>query len=176
MTQEGDLLETAEDMKAKIDSYRAAHFKASDHLREGHYVIGLLLIVVSALVSGSVLQSTEGNPSQTLTLVTGSLSILIVILTSIQTTFKLGERGEQHRSAADGFGTVSRKLTVFIHRSHANIEQAWDELVAISQEISNLESGSPGFFSRTYRQARKDAREELERELEEKRTGAMTSE
>jgi hypothetical protein len=59
-----------------------------------HYVLGLLLIFISALVSGSVLQATGDDPSQALMPTTGALSVAVVILTSVQTTFKLGERSE----------------------------------------------------------------------------------
>lgn len=155
-----DLLATAADLRAKIRAYRAAHFAASDHLRTMHYVLGFSLIITSAVVSSSVLQATHGNPSQTLTLVAGILSTIVVVLTAIQTTFKLGERGEAHRSAADGFGRVERQLEVFIHREHPDLAKAWDELNALSEEVGNVEAGAPGYLSRTYRNARKHLAED----------------
>lgn len=161
MTKDDDLVKAAKSLDSKIDAYRMAHFKASDHLRVWYYAIGFLLIVLSAVVSGSVLQSTDGNPSQALSLATGSLSIAVVVLTSIQTTFKLGERGEQHRSAAAGFGVISRRLSLFINRPHPDIDKAWDELNAIAEDIGKVESGAPGFLSRTYDQASEEAKEEL---------------
>jgi hypothetical protein len=113
----------------------------------GHYILGFLLIVFSAVVSGSVLQETDGGPSGTLTLTAGALAIAVVVLTSVQTTFKLGERGEQHRSAAVGFGQLERKLDVFIHRPHPNLAEAWDELLKIADEITNVETGVPATSS-----------------------------
>jgi hypothetical protein len=156
-----ELIKAAESFRDKIATYRAAHFQASDHLRIWHYILGLLLIVTSAVVSGSVLQSTEGNPSKGLTLAAGSLSILVVVLTSVQTTFKLGERGELHRSAAAGFGRIERKLQIFIDRPHSDVSKAWDELVAIADEIGNVEAGAPGFLGHTYRNARQEVMTEL---------------
>lgn len=153
--------QTAERLKRKVGFYRAAHFRASDHLRIWHYVLGFLLIVLSAGVAGSVLQATEGDPSQALTLTAGALSVAVVALTSIQTTFKLGERGELHRSAAAGFGRIGRRLDVFIHRPHPDIAAAWEELLAIADEIGNVEAGAPGFLRQTY----DGARDELLREM-----------
>jgi hypothetical protein len=148
-----ELISTAEELRTKVRAYRAAHFAASDHLRVFHYVLGFGLIAMSALVSGSVLQSADGNPSRSLTLTTGILSTLVVILTAIQTTFKLGERGEAHRSAADGFGRIDRKLELFVHREHRDTAKGWDELGAISDEVGNVETGAPAYMRRTYRKA-----------------------
>ena len=77
----------------------------------------------------------------------------MVILTAIQTTFKLGERGEAHRSAADGFGRIDRRLEIFVHRNHPDLPKAWDELGAISEEVGNVETGAPSYLRRTYRKA-----------------------
>ncbi len=131
----GELISAAEHLRTKVRAYRVAHLAAGDHLRAFHYLLGFALIAMSALVSGSVLQSTEGNPSKSLTLTTGILSTLVVILTAIQTTFKLGERGEAHRSAADGFGRIDRRLEIFVHRNHPDLPKAWDELGAISVRL-----------------------------------------
>jgi Protein of unknown function (DUF4231) len=152
----GKVTHEAERLREKVASYRAAHFKAGDHLRIWHYILGLLLIVTSAVVSGSVLQATNGNPSKNLTLAAGILSIAVTILTSVQTTFKVGERGELHRSAADGFGRIERKLEVFIERPHPDADKAWDDLGGIANEISNVEAGAPGYLRWTYNRAQRE--------------------
>jgi hypothetical protein len=149
------LIDAAEELAHKVQSYRAAHFAASDHLRLLHYVLGFLLILVSAVVSSSILQASNANPSKTLTLSAGALSIVIVVLTSIQTTFKLGERGQAHQGAADGFGRIDRRLRIFIDREHPDLTKAWDELTAIANEVGNVETGAPGFYRRTYDAARR---------------------
>jgi SMODS and SLOG-associating 2TM effector domain family 4 len=140
-------------LKSQVETYRSAHFRASDHLRVWHYIIGFLLIFVSAVVSGSVLQATGEDPSHGLTLAAGILSIAVVVLTSVQTTFKLGERSELHRSAAAGFGRIGRILDAFIHRPHPNVDESWRELLAIADDISKVEAGAPGFLGFTYRRA-----------------------
>jgi hypothetical protein len=167
-----ELIEAAEGFKDKVGAFRTAHFSAGDHLRVTHYALGFLLIVVSAVVSGSVLQATQGDPSGTLTLTAGALSIAVVVLTAVQTTFKLGERGEQHRSAAVGFGQLERRLDVFIHRAHPNVSEAWDELLKIADEITNVEFGAPGYLKRTYGRARREMAEELESEIAHARRAA----
>jgi hypothetical protein len=165
MADQEKLLEAATDFKAKVDRYRGAHFRASDHLRIIHYILGTLLIIVSAIVSGSILQSTATNPSHALTLTTGILSIVVVVLTAVQTTFKLGERGELHRSAASGFGATSTKLEIFIDRDHHDLAKAWDELQAIADEISQVEKGAPGYLRHTYEQAAEEVNRGLQRPL-----------
>ena len=154
-------IDTAQDQKFKVGVYRTAHFLASDHLRIAHYILGVLLIAVSAVVSGSVLQATDGNPTSTQTLIAGSLATLVVILTAIQTTFKLGERGEQHKSAGAAFGEIERKLDIFIHQPHPDEEKAWEELRQLEDKITDVEAGAPGFLGHTYRAAEKKEEDEL---------------
>ena len=149
------LIKTASKLCDKANAQRGAHYAASDHLRVGHYIIGVLLIVLSAIVSGSVLQASDGDPSQTLTIASGAMAVAVVILTSVQTTFKLGERAEQHRSAASGMGKVARKLQIFMNREHKDLEKAWKELIAIEEEFDAAEAGAPGFLTRTYDKAKK---------------------
>jgi hypothetical protein len=144
------LLGVARALWVSAMAQRGAHYKASDHLRMWHYAIGFGLILFSAVVSGSVLQASDTNPSQALTLAAGALSIAVVVLTSVQTTFKLGERGEQHRTTAAAFGKIARKLDVFISRKHPDLEQSWDELRAINDEYDGVEAGAPGFLGGTY--------------------------
>ena len=154
------MIGVAEELLEKVEAQRGAHYMASDHLRIWHYALGLLLIAASAVVSGSVLQASETNPSHDLTLTAGALSVFVVVLTAVQTTFKLGERGEQHRSAAAGFGKVARELTFFIKEPHPDLTQAWAELRALDEEIDGVEAGAPGFLSRTYDKAKKKAAKE----------------
>jgi hypothetical protein len=155
-----ELTRVAEDLKFKANVYRTVHYGASNHLRIIHYALGLLLIIVSAVVSGSVLQAGDGSPSTTLKVVAGSLSVSVVVLTAIQTTFKLGERSEQHRSAGAAFGRIARALEVFIHRPHADVQAAWDELLKIGDEIANVEAGAPGFLQHTYERAKREVEAE----------------
>jgi conflict system pore-forming effector with SLATT domain len=161
MNREPDkLLNVARALWENAMSQRGAHYKASDHLRVWHYVLGFMLILFSAIVSGSVLQATDGNPSQALTLSAGALSVAVVVLTSVQTTFKLGERSEQHKSAAVGFGKIARKLDLLISRDHEDLDKAWAELTAINDEYDSVEAGAPGFLGRTYDKARAQVQDE----------------
>jgi len=163
MSRETDkLLSVARTLWENAMSQRGAHYKASDHLRVWHYVLGFMLILISAVVSGSVLQATEGNPSQALTLSAGALSVAVVVLTSVQTTFKLGERSEQHKSAAVGFGKIARKLELLISRDHESLDEVWAELTAINDEYDGVEAGAPGFLGRTYDKARAQVRDEAQ--------------
>jgi hypothetical protein len=145
----------AKHLRQQVAAYRGAHFSAADHLRLFNYAVGTILIAVSAVVSGSVLQATNGNPSQRLTLVAGILAIIVTVLTSIQTTFKPGERAEHHRAAADGFGRLERRLEIFVGRAHPDLNAAWDELDKLSNDISDVEAGAPGYMGLTYRRSAK---------------------
>lgn len=142
----------------QVHAFRAAHFRASDHLRVLNYCLGGLLILVSAVVSGSVLHASHGNPSSSLKLAAGILAIVVTVLTAVQTTFKLGERGEQHRSAADGFGRVERELEIFMGRYAGSTDGAtWDELGKLAEDISQVEAGAPGYMGWTYRRGKERA-------------------
>jgi hypothetical protein len=77
------LIKVARERKRRVEARRGAHYRASHHLRVGHYPIGSFLIVISAVVSGSVLQASGGNPSKSLTLTAGALAVAVVVLESM---------------------------------------------------------------------------------------------
>jgi SMODS and SLOG-associating 2TM effector domain family 4 len=145
----------------KVAGYRNAHFKAGDHLRLWHYIIGVALIVVSAVVSGSILQASGDNPSRTLTLTAGILAIIVTILTSIQTTFKLNERAELHRSAGNAFGKLKNDLEIFRRRPIKDIDKGWEKLYTIVDDITKVEAGAPGYLKSTFDRANKELQREL---------------
>ena len=155
------LLEAADSLWERVSGYRNAHFRASDNLRVWHYILGFTLIVVSAVVSGSVLQATGENPSYTLTLTSGILAIIVTVLTSVQTAFKPNERAELHRTAANGFGRLKNELEIFARRPHPDIAKSWDDLYKLVDDVTKVEAGAPGYLKRTYRRANKELKQEL---------------
>ena len=162
------MIEAAKAFRTRVEAFRRAQFKAGDKLRTWHYIIGGILIVASAVVSWLVLQGAETDPSRSLTLAAGIFSTIVVALTAVQTTFRLGERAELHRSAANGFGKILDDLDLFIRRPYSDVDKAWDDLATIVATISGVEAGAPGYMTRTYRRAEK----ELEEELKDRRARA----
>ena len=160
-----DLVAEARTQRRTVAVYRRTHYTSSDHLRLIHYAVGFALILASAIVSGSVLQATGDNPSKTLTLTAGILSIIVVVLTAIQTTFKLGERGEQHRTVAAGLGECGRELDCLIASDPTDPDKAEKALSAILAKISDVEKGAPGYMGWTYRRAKEAVRREEEQAI-----------
>jgi hypothetical protein len=145
----------------RVAARERAHYKASDHLRVLHYTVGFTLIVVSAIVSSTVIKGVDGNPSSTATLIAGILALVVTILTAVQTTFKVGERAEQHRTAAAAFGKIKSRLDVFAHEPHSDIPAAWKNLLQIADDMANIDAGAPGYLGRTYEQASSEAKKGL---------------
>jgi hypothetical protein len=159
-----DRVDEAKGLRSDANCYRRTHYSASDHLRILHYALGTTLILVTAIVSGSILQATPDDPSKKLTLITGVLAIAAVVLTALQTTFKPAERGEQHRTTAAGLGDCRRELDGFIVIPPADLAKADEKLSTIRARISDLEQAGPGYMGWTYRRARKEVMREQERQ------------
>ncbi|MFN8121314.1 MAG: SLATT domain-containing protein [Thermoleophilia bacterium] len=151
------LMEAAGWLEDRVALREGAHYRASDHLRLAHYVVGFLLIGLSAVVSSTILQGAQGNPSRTVKMAAGIMAVAVTILTAVQTTFKLGERGEQHRAAAAAYSRTRAELRLFRERTHRDLEASWAELTSIAGKMGDIDAGSPGFLRSTLERARDEA-------------------
>ena len=111
-----------------------AHHEAGRHYERRHKQIGIPVVIVSAVV-GSAVFGTLGNSDQTaIQIVAGSLSLLVVILSSLQTFLAYSELSSRHIASATRYSALFRELQS--RRSIESLEldyvedfrKRWDEV------------------------------------------------
>lgn len=90
-----------------------AHYEMAQILNRRSHLLGVPVIIITAVVGTSVFASVAAQVISTeAKLIIGSLSVFAAVLSSLQTFFKFSERAEKHKSFAARFGSVRRELEV----------------------------------------------------------------
>jgi hypothetical protein len=109
-----------------------AHYEAAKFYYRMHLVLSLPAVLVAALLSTSVFAQLQDSSVVWVRVAMAILSVLTVVLSSLQAALRFAERSERHKTAAVQLGEVRRELEqqlVFEHRDEAVIERLrkkWD--------------------------------------------------
>lgn len=125
--------------KMLIDQWRRgirishhAHYEAAKFYYRMHLVLSLPAVLVSALLSTTVFAELQDSTVAWMKTAMAVLSVLTVVLSSLQAALRFAERSERHKTAAVQLGEVRRELEqqlVFEHRDEETIEKLrkkWD--------------------------------------------------
>ena len=109
-----------------------AHYEAAKFYYRMHLVLSLPAVLIAALLSTTVFAQLQDSTVTWVRTAMAVLSVLTVILSSLQAALRFAERSERHKTAAVQLGEVRRELEqqlVFEHRDEAVIEKLrkkWD--------------------------------------------------
>ena len=81
------------------------HFAAASKFRKLHMQIGVPLTITSIVVGSSIFASPQTIPT-TFQLIAGLLTMLVALLTALQTFLRFDARAEKHFAAACAFGAL----------------------------------------------------------------------
>lgn len=123
----------------------------------GHYEMGVIndargkyfgipVIIVTSVVSASVFTAIQKDGGELVKLVAMGLSLLAVVLSSLQTFFNFSERAEKHRAAGAEYAGLRRRLEFF----NASAVKDLDELKKIGDDLSALGARAPTIPAAVY--------------------------
>lgn len=101
--------------KIRADSLygKKKHFNASDRKSKYHKIIGISLILLSA-VSGSVLLYVIVKSNNSISWIPLTISLITFLLSSFQTFFNFSKQVEGHRSIGNRYLAVMKKAEMLI--------------------------------------------------------------
>ena len=136
---------------------RAAHYRAAKLANQKHMLLGVPAIVTSTAVGTAIFASLNDNPSNTIKVLAGTVSLLGATLSALQTFFKFSELAERHRVAGAEYGDVKRRLDLFLVKygsKDLSFEaEAIEKLAEIVDLLSKLAKESPDVPDAAYRLA-----------------------
>ena len=109
-----------------------AHYEAAKHYHRLHMALSIPTVLISALLSTAVFSTLQNSSDAQVKMLMAVLSVLTVVLTSLQAALRLAERSERHKTAAVQLGEVRRELEqqlVFEHRDEptiAKLRERWN--------------------------------------------------
>jgi hypothetical protein len=163
--------ESFDDIIKVVDGYRGnatllsrAHNIAAEQSEKKNTYLGVPAAIIAAVVGSSIFASLSSDQKNIyLIIITGSLSILAAVLSSLQTFLRYPEIAQSHKSAKDGYESVRRRIDIFKigiatlpppSRAKTQIE-----LQTIAEQMDELGKTSPIVSIKILRNASNDALE-----------------
>jgi hypothetical protein len=136
-----------------------AHYRRATRLRRGHVMLGVPVVVVTALVGTTLFATISSNLEQfsrSWRLVVGGVSVSAAVLSAIQTFFNFGQRADWHVLAADWYMALRRRieeLRALPPEARGDAKQVLDEL---RKQINQVSSEYPELRDREWARTTKE--------------------
>ena len=155
-----DILKQAKQYRVDATYTGRAHYKAADIASERNNLLGIPVIIATAVVGTSIFATLSGSPDIAWKITAGIVSLLAATLSALQTFFKFSETAERHRAAGAAYGALRRDVELFLLKySEAEVDarsSALQELERLSSKLSELASGSPRIPDGAFQRAIKE--------------------
>jgi len=115
----------------RVRESQFSHYGAARYYGKFHYYIGIPAVILSGIVGTSVFASLGKQADPTYTIIIGLVSVLITVLSSLQTFLRFSERAEKHRIAGARYGAIRREIEqaqASYSESDTNVKQFLDRI------------------------------------------------
>jgi hypothetical protein len=130
-----------------------AHYEVAAKYASYHKKLGIPTIAVAALVSCSVFAVLKQNAGDLMKVAATSLSLLSVLLTSLQTFLKFSETSAAHNATAAEYSSIRRELEV-IHATHEPKDPS--VVSEMGKRISEIASKAPNISKKVFDEIQND--------------------
>lgn len=115
------------------------HYVAALDFNRRHWFIGGLTVVLAAAVGTSVFATLAKRAD--LLVLTGALSVVVTLVSALQTFLSYGERADKHRVAGARYGVVGRELELLLARPQFDsnsLARVKEKLDVLAQECPHI--------------------------------------
>lgn len=149
-----DILERAQGYKEHALYLGYGHYKAGKLTAYKHAMLGVPVIICTSIVGTSIFATLSENPAIIWKVAAGLISLVATVLAALQTFFKLSELSAKHKLAGAEYGTLRRKIDMFLlhfsDEGENSRKNALDELREIAENLGRLAKESPDLADELY--------------------------
>jgi hypothetical protein len=155
-----DVLKKAQEYWMSAGRNGLAHYRAAEIAAKRNRQIGIPNVALSSIVATSVFATLSENVDVRIKFATGAIALITAILAALQAFLSFGDRAERHKAAGAKYGSIRRKIDMFIlefsEKQHEKeIESAISKLIDIADELNSLANESPTLTEKVYNIAKK---------------------
>jgi len=141
-----DILEKAKQFQNFCIKKCNAHYLAAETSARRNQWFGIPTAILTAIVATSIFGTLSQKETIVwLSILTGGLSVLAAVLSSLQTFLRFSEIAQEHRVAAVGFESMRRKIDLFLLKYRGSDDRlaALDRLEKLSSDIDAISQSCP---------------------------------
>lgn len=117
-----------------------AQYECSKQLMRMHYMLGIPLIILATFAGSAVFATISHSTGVTFRWIVGAVSVIVAVLSGLQTFLKLSDRATAHRVAGADYARMRRLME---ERLTAKEAINADSLTVIREKIDQLAERSP---------------------------------
>ncbi len=122
--------ELINDWNFRVYRMHLDHFKTAEHFRRLHQLLGVPVVALSVFVGTTIFVNIqEQSHSITAQIIAGMLSVLAVVLASLQTFYKYSERATEHHVAGANYAGLRielQKLSAFLPLENQKLDEIFE--------------------------------------------------
>lgn len=156
-----------EDILAKAleftDKYRIvgrAHYLSADHYARLNKILGIPVIIITALVGTTIFGTLEQNPNSWLKIIAGLVSLSGTVFAALQTSLGYAQTAEKHKTAGETYRSVHRRFELFELKFKLSgpekRETAMSQLEDLVEGLEDVAKNFPTVSDRFYNTAKQE--------------------
>jgi hypothetical protein len=128
-----------------------SHFYAATHYKRLNYLLGIPVVILSAIVGTSSFTALETETTQTLKILVGLTSVFAAVLASLQTFLRYAEQKEKHRVAGARYGALRRRIEQLLVTSSISEQELQTELNDLRKTQDSVSADAPEIPEHIYK-------------------------
>jgi hypothetical protein len=132
--------EVAEKWYDRVAIMQHEHYLAALRFSHLHYWVGIPLILLTAIVGGSIFARPQQKRNASSWIAIGMLSVSATVLAALQTFLSYNERVEKYRMAGARYGALGWQLALMLAQDSdcSGLDDIGKQLDALAQESPNI--------------------------------------
>lgn len=145
--------------KIRIDCVygKKKHYNARDRYASYHKRLGVTIVGLTAFIGTSVFMSISESGVYTARIITGIITVTVVVLAAFQTFLNYEKRALTHKVTADRYLYLmkrSQRMLAYHKDGNKTIDSLIEEIETISLEIAEIQKDEPEVTQKDYQKAR----------------------
>ena len=136
----------------RLNKSQIGHFIASENYSKWNFFLGIASVIVSAITSALLLFDYQSDNNSNLKNIIITTSIIASVLTSLLAFLRLENRSSLHRSKANQYGSLKRKVEIFTAKADGD----FTSFINLLQSEWNLIANDSPVTPRKYRSQAKE--------------------
>lgn len=140
----GELEAILEDWRKRTWASQVAHYRVASRLRRNHTLLGVPVVILSAVVGTSLFATlNDAELALPLRVTIGSISVVAAVLAAMQNFFGFAQLADKHVLAADWNAAIRRKIEQLQGLPREIREDPAKVLDALRKEMNTVSSQFP---------------------------------
>jgi hypothetical protein len=128
---------------AKVSENQKVNHRAAVRFMRYHYILGIPAVILSSIIGTSIFATIEKQTNTTFKVLLGVLSILVAVITGLQTFLRYPERAAKHKEISAKLAEIHREIEQLLANPTAKLNEYRKSVADIGKRLSIISIEAP---------------------------------